>query len=56
MSANVAYDVLHDPVYRTQWDKYMLDGKDIASVTINSDICYYAGAASSNECSTLPWY
>jgi len=42
VSASVAYDVLHDPVYRAQWDKYMLDGKDIASVAINSDICYYA--------------
>jgi len=40
--ASVTYDVLHDPIYRSQWDKYMLDGKDIASVSINSDICYYA--------------
>ncbi|VDK52563.1 unnamed protein product [Anisakis simplex] len=40
--ADVMYDVLHDPVYRSKWDHYMLNAEDIGFINPNNDICYYA--------------
>uniref|UniRef100_A0A0N4Z953 START domain-containing protein 10 n=1 Tax=Parastrongyloides trichosuri TaxID=131310 RepID=A0A0N4Z953_PARTI len=42
IDADTVYDVLHDPIYRKKWDKYMLDSKDIGMINPNTDICYYA--------------
>lgn len=42
VSADVAYDVLHDPDYRPLWDKYMMDSADIGLLSPNTDLCYYA--------------
>uniref|UniRef100_A0A183DBE9 START domain-containing protein n=1 Tax=Gongylonema pulchrum TaxID=637853 RepID=A0A183DBE9_9BILA len=41
--ASVAYDVLHDPYYRSSWDKYHVAAKDIGIINPNNDVCYYAG-------------
>lgn len=43
ISASVVYDVLHDPLYRSKWDHYMLNAEDVGLINPNNDICYYAG-------------
>jgi hypothetical protein len=42
ISADVMYDVLQDPIYRPNWDKYMLCQYDIGMLNPNNDLCYYA--------------
>lgn len=42
VSAATVYDVLHDSRYRKDWDSTMLEGYDIARLTPNSDVGYYA--------------
>ncbi|CAD5215256.1 unnamed protein product [Bursaphelenchus okinawaensis] len=42
VSAEVVYDVLHDPDYRSTWDKYMVKSEDIGILNTNNDLCYYA--------------
>uniref|UniRef100_A0A915ARU5 START domain-containing protein 10 n=1 Tax=Parascaris univalens TaxID=6257 RepID=A0A915ARU5_PARUN len=42
VSASVAYDVLHDPLYRPKWDHYMLNAEEVGLINPNNDICYYA--------------
>lgn len=42
ISASVVYDVLHDQDYRSLWDKYCLDVKDIGHLNPNNTISYYA--------------
>lgn len=45
VSASTAYDVLHDSLYRSVWDRYMLSATDIGLINPNNDICYYAVGA-----------
>ena len=47
VSASVLYDVLHDPMYRSKWDHYMLEIKDVGHINPNNSINYYARKFSS---------
>ena len=40
--ASVLYDVLHDPSYRTTWDKFMLETREIGHLNPNNNLNYYA--------------
>ncbi|VEL13010.1 unnamed protein product [Protopolystoma xenopodis] len=42
VSASVLYDVIHDPKYRSDWDKIMIEGYSIGQVSPDSDIGYYS--------------
>jgi hypothetical protein len=42
ISAALLYDVLHDSAYRSQWDSYVLETKDICYIDPMNDICYYS--------------
>lgn len=42
ITAEVMYDVIHDPVYRKSWDPNILEGTEICRISDNSDIGYYA--------------
>eukprot|EP01129_Flabellula_baltica_P004617 TRINITY_DN1619_c1_g1_i1.p1 TRINITY_DN1619_c1_g1~~TRINITY_DN1619_c1_g1_i1.p1 ORF type:complete len:236 (-),score=64.52 TRINITY_DN1619_c1_g1_i1:31-738(-) len=42
ISAELLYDVLHDPDYRKTWDDNMIDGHDIVKLDPYNDIGYYA--------------
>jgi hypothetical protein len=42
ISAEILYDVLHDPDYRKIWDTHMLESLEIGVFNVNNDIGYYA--------------
>lgn len=42
VSADVLYDVLHDPDYRRVWDSHMLASEEIGILNVNNDVGYYA--------------
>lgn len=42
VSAATMYDVIHDGEYRKKWDPTMLESFDIARLTANADVGYYA--------------
>ena len=42
VSADILYDVLHDPLYRKVWDPTILEGREICKIDNNNDIGYYA--------------
>ena len=42
VKVSTLYDVLHDPVYRKQWDPSILDGEEICRIDANNDVGYYA--------------
>lgn len=42
VSAQLLYDVLHDPEYRSVWDHMMIDGYEAYRVCANSSIDYYS--------------
>ncbi|XP_062514251.1 START domain-containing protein 10-like [Corticium candelabrum] len=42
ISADVLYDVIHDPDYRRVWDDHMIDGFEICTLDATNDIGYYS--------------
>ena len=38
----MVYDVLQDQEYRSKWDKYFLETKDIGHLNPNNTLSYYA--------------
>jgi hypothetical protein len=42
ITAEVLYDVLHDPVYRKMWDPNIVEGKELCRINDYSDIGYYS--------------
>ncbi|XP_066496145.1 START domain-containing protein 10-like [Tiliqua scincoides] len=42
VSAETAYDVLHDIEYRKKWDSNVIETHDIARLTENADVGYYS--------------
>ncbi|KAG7268792.1 hypothetical protein CRUP_018347 [Coryphaenoides rupestris] len=44
VSAATMYDVIHDGVYRSNWDPTMVESFDVARLSANADFGYYAWA------------
>ncbi|XP_058060506.1 START domain-containing protein 10-like [Anopheles bellator] len=42
VTADVVFDVLHDPDYRKVWDSHMLASEEIGILNVNNDVGYYA--------------
>ena len=42
VKVSTLYDVLHDPIYRKEWDPSILDGEEICRINATNDIGYYA--------------
>lgn len=42
VSADTAYDVLHDIEYRRKWDTNVIETFDIGRLTVNADVGYYS--------------
>ncbi|KAG8447636.1 hypothetical protein GDO86_014954 [Hymenochirus boettgeri] len=42
VSADTAYDVLHDTEYRKKWDMNMIETLEIAQLSVNADVGYYS--------------
>ncbi|XP_055642990.1 START domain-containing protein 10-like [Toxorhynchites rutilus septentrionalis] len=42
VTADILFDVLHDPDYRKVWDSHMLASEEIGVLNVNNDVGYYA--------------
>jgi hypothetical protein len=42
VTADILFDVLHDPDYRRIWDSHMLASEEIGIFNVNNDVGYYA--------------
>lgn len=42
VTASTLYDVLHDPIYRKEWDPNIIEGQEVCRIDANNDIGYYA--------------
>ncbi|XP_062545697.1 START domain-containing protein 10-like isoform X2 [Armigeres subalbatus] len=42
VTADILFDVLHDPDYRKVWDSHMLASEEIGILNVNNDVGYYA--------------